>query len=83
MKRTYEIPRALDIAISPLSGQKVKPLGLCVDGSQPTVSRCAGGTSVSQPASFCSPNGIAPTLGDCYAGSGVASGCMAGTAPSF
>jgi hypothetical protein len=83
MKRIYEIPRALDIAISTLSGQKVKPLGLCYNGSQPTVANCSNGTSVTQPGSFCSPNGIAPSYGNCNTGTTVVSGCEAGSLPTF
>ena len=83
MKRTYEIPRALDIAISTLSGQKVKPLGFCVNGSYPTVATCSAGTSVTQPGSFCSPVGTLPTYGNCNAGTNVASGCTAGSIPSY
>lgn len=78
MKRTYEIPRALDIAISTLSGQKVKPLGFCASGSYPTVAGCAAGTTVNQPSSFCSPTGTLPSYGDCVGGTNVASGCVTG-----
>jgi hypothetical protein len=77
MKRTYEIPRALDIAISTLSGQKVKPMGFCVDGSFPTVAGCRPGASVTQLPGNCDP-GILPTYGNCNAGTNVASGCIAG-----
>jgi hypothetical protein len=78
MKRTYEIPRALDIARSTLSGQKVKPLGFCMNGSFPTVAGCSPGASVTQLSVSCSPTGTLPTYGNCNAGTNVASGCIAG-----
>jgi len=78
MKRTYEIPRALDIAISTLSGQKIKPLGFCVSGSNPTQAGCSNGASVTQLPGWCSPTGTLPSYGNCTAGTNVASGCVAG-----
>jgi hypothetical protein len=78
MKRTYEIPRALDIAISTLSGQKVKPLGFCANGSFPTVAGCHPGASPIQLPMACNPTGTLPDWGNCNAGVNVASGCIAG-----
>ena len=81
MKRTYEIPRALDIAISTLSGQKVKPLGICATGSRPTVASCADGQTVGQSTEWCSPTGLLPQYGSCSTGTVVASGCSVGSIP--
>jgi hypothetical protein len=79
MKRTYEIPRALDIAISTLSGQKVKPLGICFNGSHPSVATCGNGETVGQDTSWCSPNGLSPEYGKCTTGTIVAYGCGFGS----
>ena len=81
MKRTYEIPRALDIAISTLSGQKVKPLGICVNGSRPSVATCGDGQTVGQSTEWCSPIGLSPEYGKCSAGTVVAYGCGVGSIP--
>lgn len=78
MKRKYEIPRALDIAMSTLNGQKLKPMGFCTNGSFPTVAGCRPGASVTQLPVSCSPTGTLPSYGNCNAGTNVASGCIAG-----
>jgi len=78
IRKQYIKPMALNLSGFGVVGQE--PLGVCANGTMPTVSNCPGGEQVEQNPMFCSPNGILPDWGDCNpSGGNVVSGCSVGS----
>ena len=76
--KQYIKPVALNLSGFGVVGQE--PLGICADGTMPTVANCPGGDSVSQLPQFCAPTGVFPETGDCTpSGGNVINACLAGS----
>jgi hypothetical protein len=77
-RKQYIKPHALNLSGFGVVGQE--PLGICANGTMPTVANCPGGEQVEQNPDFCSPNGVFPSSGDCTpSGGNVINACLTGS----
>jgi hypothetical protein len=79
-KKKYEQPLAFDMSQGMIHGQKVKPLGICYNGTSVWGTPCTIGTRDTGSAS-CVPMGSGVELPYCSAGTGGSSGCVTGSIP--
>ena len=76
-KEIYQPPYAQDLSGLGAIGQ-VQPTGMCIDGTDPTISWCADGPTP-EPGNSCSPTGMAADIyGGCEVGSSAVEGCDSG-----